>query len=109
MVTKLAPVLGISLHARPVAHELMRILLQDSVSDRAGEYRRLVDEQRYNVHLPTGSPPMWWAHLVLIYFKRLYLNRPELRLCPARPVCDAVLDCRHSGQPDISAPIQSLS
>ena len=37
--------------------------------------------------------PTWFAHLVLIYFKRLYLNRPAPELCPRRPACPELLEC----------------
>jgi hypothetical protein len=98
MVTKLAPVLGICLPAGPIAHEHMRLLLQACVADRADDYRHLARVNGHQVVIPAGATPTWWVHLVLIYFKRLYLNRPQLRLCAARPVCDVVVDCRHAGR-----------
>ncbi|MGH3569671.1 MAG: hypothetical protein ACRDRH_27400 [Pseudonocardia sp.] len=94
MVTKLAPVLGIDLPSGPIAHEQMRHLLQDCVTDRAEDYRRLA--ATHAVTIPAQTAPTWWAHLVLIYFKRQFLNRPSPRLCPRRPICDQVLDCPHS-------------
>lgn len=96
MVTKLAPVLGISLTRRPIAHEEMRLLLQDCVADHAEDYLRLA--QRHAVTIPPGATPTWWVHLVLIYFKRLFLNRPSPRLCALRPVCGRIVDCLHSGR-----------
>lgn len=94
MVTKLAPALGIDLPSGPIAHEAMRHVLQDCVSQRAEEYLRLADD--YAVTIPDGATPTWWTHLVLIYFKRLFLNRPSSRLCPQRPICDRVVDCTHA-------------
>jgi len=96
MVTKLAPVLGICLPAGPIAHEHMRVLLQACVADRPDDYRHLAQMHAYDVTIPAEAAPTWWTHLVLIYFKRLHLNRPGSRLCPARPVCDTVIDCRHA-------------
>lgn len=96
MVTKLAPALGISLTGRPIAHEEMRLLLQDCVADHAEDYLRLA--QRHAVTIPPGAAPTWWVHLVLIYFKRLFLNRPSPRLCALRPVCGRIVDCPHSGR-----------
>jgi hypothetical protein len=96
MVTRLAPVLGLDLPSGPVAHERMRIALQACVHDRPRDYRTVVDQHNYAVTIPDAVAPTWWAHLVLIYFKRLYLNRPHPRLCPARPACRQVVDCPHA-------------
>jgi len=99
MVRRLAPVLGLYLPAGPKAHEHMRRELETSVAARPDDYRELAQQHRYRVTIPADVPPTWWVHLMLIYFKRLYLNRPASRLCPARPVCNAVLDCPHSDFP----------
>lgn len=95
MVTRLAPFLGLDLPSGPVAHEHMRVTLQACVHDRPHDYRDVVDQHDYAVTIPDTAAPTWWAHLVLIYFKRLYLNRPGPRLCPARPACRQVVDCSH--------------
>jgi endonuclease III len=93
MVTKLAPLLGINLTPGPVAHEQMRRLLQHGVTARADAYRDLASHLRYEITIPAGAAPTWFAHLVLIYFKRLYLNRPRPELCPHRPACPALVGC----------------
>ncbi|HEY0935941.1 MAG TPA: hypothetical protein VGD91_19645 [Trebonia sp.] len=94
MVSKLAPFLGLPLSAGPVAHEEFRELLQASATSMAGRYRDLALRLGYRVHIPEDAAPTWLLHLVLIYFKRLYLNRPGSRLCPRKPACAAFLDCR---------------
>lgn len=96
MVTKLAPVLGLCLPAGPIAHEHMRLRLQACVADRPDDYRNMVLTHGYEVTIPLDVTPTWWVHLMLIYFKRLYLNRPRPGVCQARPVCDVVIDCRHA-------------
>lgn len=96
MVTKLAPAMGIALPGGPIAHEEMRLLLQDCVADRAEDYLRLAE--LHAVTIPPGAAPTWWVHLVLIYFKRLFLNRPSPRVCALRPVCGHAVDCPHSGR-----------
>jgi hypothetical protein len=93
MVTKLAPFLGISLSAGPAAHEELRQLLEAGTTAMAGRYRDLAARLGYRVTIPDEAPPTWLVHLVLIYFKRLYLNTPPVGLCRARPACDAFLDC----------------
>lgn len=93
MVTKLAPFLGVSLSAGPAAHEQFRRLLEENTIAMADRYRELAARLRYQVHIPDDAIPTWFIHLVLIYFKRLYLNRPGPRVCPRRPACPAFLDC----------------
>lgn len=97
MVTKLAPALGITLPSGPVAHEHLRGLLQHCVADRPEDYRHLTEH--HDVTIPGDTTPTWWTHLTLIYFKRLFLNRPGPRLCALRPVCAEVIDCPHSDAP----------
>jgi endonuclease III len=93
MVTKLAPVLGVNLPAGTAGYEQLRQLLQLSVLAQADAYRELAAHLGYRVTIPPGSPPTWFAHLVLIYFKRLHLNRPRPQLCPRRPACPQLFGC----------------
>ncbi|MGV9312116.1 hypothetical protein ACWDR0_07960 [Streptomyces sp. NPDC003691] len=96
MVTKLAPALAVSLPSGPVAHERFRHLLEAVVEDRADDLRSLSRSSGYAVSIPEQTVPSWWTHLVLIYFKRLYLNGPSPRLCPLRPLCGDTVDCSHA-------------
>jgi hypothetical protein len=93
MVSRLAPFLGIRPRASPDAHEQLRHLLQDSTGAMPDRYRELASALGYRVHIPQDADPTWVVHLVLIYVKRLYLNRPGPRLCPGRPACEEFLDC----------------
>ena len=93
MVHGLAPCLGITLPAGAVAHEQLRKLLESCAAAHAGSYRDLASRLGYGINIPTGSVPTWFLHLVLIYFKRLYLNRPDARLCPRRPTCLRLFGC----------------
>lgn len=95
MVTKLAPVLGLRLPAGNTAHEHMRNLLEASVNDRPDAFRTMAADADYKITIPSGAPPTWFVHLVLIYTKRLYLNRPGPALCPRRPVCPKITGCAH--------------
>lgn len=93
MVTRLAPRLGMKLSKKAIAHEEMRLLLQACVHDRAFDYRSLFRGLNYNITLPSDALPTWGVHLILIYFKRFYCNRPNTRLCPRQPVCAQLFDC----------------
>jgi hypothetical protein len=96
MVTRLAPALGIALPAGAVAHERLRHILEAAVHACGADFRSLIAEHEYQVAIPDGAEPTWWVHLVLIYFKRLYLNGPSLRLCRNRPLCAEAVGCAHS-------------
>ena len=99
MISRLAPVLGFGLENGPRAHERMRLLLQDCATSHAATYRSLVDQHGYAVTVPQEVAPTWWLHLVLIYFKRLFLNKPASpRVCTLRPACADLLDCEHAGR-----------
>ncbi|NJP43137.1 hypothetical protein [Actinacidiphila epipremni] len=95
MVGKLAPALGIELPSGAVAHERFRHILEAAVHAHRDDFRALAVQHEYAVTIPDGAEPTWWVHLVLIYFKRLYLNGPSPRLCTRRPVCTQVVDCPH--------------
>jgi endonuclease III len=93
MVTKLAPLLGITLSSGAAAHEHMRKLLQPAVTANAHVYRDLVSRFGYEITIPSAVAPTWFVHLVLIYFKRLYLNKPPPELCRKRPACPVLFGC----------------
>ncbi|MEO3810758.1 hypothetical protein ABGB17_17290 [Sphaerisporangium sp. B11E5] len=95
MVSKLAPALGIRLPSSAIAHEVFRHTLEAAVHARSADYRSLPAELGYRVTIPGEVVPTWWVHLVLIYFKRLYLNGPAPQLCARRPVCTKVVACTH--------------
>ena len=89
MVTKLAPALGIDLPTGPVAHEKFRHAIEAAVHARPDDFRELAAQHDHAVAIPDGVEPTWWAHLVLIYFKRLYLNGPSHRPADPSPVLHA--------------------
>ena len=93
MVTKLAPLIGITLPPGATAYEQLRKLLQQAVTTHADDYRGLASRLGYRIAIPPGAAPAWFVHLVLIYFKRLYLNRPRSDLCPRLPACPVLLGC----------------
>jgi hypothetical protein len=93
MLAKLAPCLGWTFRRGALGHEEMRLLIEACIQDRTDEYRDLAKELGYQIHIPIASSPTWFVHLALIYFKRIYCNRPADRLCVRRPTCARVLDC----------------
>jgi hypothetical protein len=93
MVSRLAPCLDITLAAGAIAYEQLRRLLQSCTTAQADGYRELAARLGYRIHIPQNAVPTWFVHLLLIYFKRLYLNRPGPGLCPSRPTCPKLFNC----------------
>jgi endonuclease III-like uncharacterized protein len=85
MKDMLGPCLGLSLPRTPIAHEIMRQHLEGLLQTHASSYLQLARELEYGtLALPHDSAPVWWAHLVLIYFKRQFCNVHHPHLCPLR-------------------------
>ncbi|SDH97769.1 hypothetical protein SAMN05421505_12913 [Sinosporangium album] len=98
MLSRLAPLLGMDVGRRPLAHERMRQALESCAAADSSRYHALITERGHRVTIPAQAAPTWWLHLVLIYFKRLFLNPPASpKLCGQQPVCPALLNCDHSG------------
>ncbi len=93
MVSRLAPCLGITLASNTTAYEQLRRLLQSSATTHSDAYRDIASRLGYTIRIPASVETTWFVHLVLIYLKRLYLNRPTQRLCPRRPTCPTLFDC----------------
>lgn len=85
MKEMLGPCLGIQLPSGPISHEIMRRKIEILIRERSAEYRQLAFNLGYgSLSIPDEVPPIWWVHLVLIYFKRQYCNRHTPQLCPLR-------------------------
>jgi endonuclease III len=85
MKDMLGPCLGIRLPKGPYAHEVMRKELEGILNQNSIEYQNLVVELGYiDLQIPKDTAPIWWAHLVLIYFKREFCNQHDPAGCPLR-------------------------
>jgi len=85
MKDRLGPCLGLHLPRGPIAHEVMRKRIEEILNAHPLKYQKLALETGYGgLAIPKREPPIWWAHLALIYFKRLYCNRRDPQNCPLR-------------------------
>jgi len=83
MKDMLGPCLGLHLPQSAIAHEIMRKQVEKMLNVRSCEYYQLAVQTGYgNLAIPKEKTPVWWAHLVLIYFKRLYCNKKNPCQCP---------------------------
>ena len=79
----LGPCLGLKLPAGPAAHEVMRLEMESLIKNNSSQFLRLFKDSGFSeLGIPANTAPVWWAHLVLIYFKRLYCNRHDPQGCP---------------------------
>jgi hypothetical protein len=87
MVEMLSSCLGEPISTGPIAHEQIRIILESAIAERKREFVNLIDELGFSgLSIPSGKVPSWWAHLVLIYYKRLWWNRNRSDLIFRKPV-----------------------
>ena len=82
MRDKLSLCLGLKVEKTPFGHEIMRKQLEELVSQI--DCRAIAKSTGYDLEFPPKGPLTWWTHLVLIYYKRLYCNRPIPEQCPLR-------------------------
>ena len=83
MRDKLSLCLGFRVARTPFGHEQMRKQLEALVSQI--DCRAIAEHTGYgHLDFPMDRPLTWWVHLVLIYYKRRYCNRPLPQQCPLR-------------------------
>lgn len=78
----LLPCIGFTGHKGSIAHEILRKKLEEIVTKL--DLERIIVQNGYNglITIPKDTPLTWWAHLVLIYFKRFYCNKHKPDQCP---------------------------
>jgi hypothetical protein len=88
MRDKLSLCIGMRVSRTATGHEIMRRELERLVAQL--DCRSIAAKTGYHkLSFPAEGSLSWWAHLVLIYYKRLYCNRPVHR-CPLRTGPDAI-------------------
>lgn len=78
----LLPCLGFQEQKASIGHEKLRKELEYLVNDL--DLTELVNANGYKglITIPNDKPLTWWAHLVLIYYKRYFCNKHKPNLCP---------------------------
>lgn len=75
------PCLGFSEYKNAIGHDILRKQLQELVEDN--DMTSIIEENGYaELNIPNYQNATWWAHLVLIYFKRHYCNKHKPEECP---------------------------
>lgn len=75
------PCMGFEKISNAIGHDILRKQLQKLVKDN--DLRDIIIKNGYSeLNIPDYSNATWWAHLVLIYFKRHYCNKHNPENCP---------------------------
>jgi len=81
MKDMLLPCLGFNVAKGSLGHESARIDLEKIVNNL--DIDPLIKKNGYaDIKIPKGKPLTWWAHLVLIYYKRSFCNKHNSGDCP---------------------------
>lgn len=74
------PCMGFEKFSNAIGHNILRKQLQKLVKDN--DLRDIIIKNGYSeLNIPDYSNATWWAHLVLIYFKRHYCNKHNPENC----------------------------
>ena len=83
MKDMLGPCLGFPIPPGAYGHEAFRIQLEELTS--SVDCRRIALDLSYGeLDLPERGPLTWWAHIVLISYKRFFCNKREPEHCALR-------------------------
>ena len=75
------PCMGFNEYKNAIGHDILRKQLQELVVDN--DMTDIIEKNGYSkLNIPDYQNATWWAHLVLIYFKRHYCNKHKPEQCP---------------------------
>ncbi|MEN8908109.1 MAG: hypothetical protein ABF289_19320 [Clostridiales bacterium] len=74
-----APCIGFEHYKKAIGHDILRknfeyLIKKLNLDD-------LIDDDYSKLKLPENKPLTWWSHLVMIYYKRIYCNKKNPKLC----------------------------
>lgn len=86
------PCMGFEKFNSTIGHDILRLQLQDLVMDN--NLKEIIINNGYEeLDIPDYSNATWWAHLVLIYFKRHYCNKHNSEKCPLVNKVEVKCEC----------------
>lgn len=86
------PCMGFDEYKNAIGHDILRKQLQELVKDN--DMTDIIEENGYDsLNIPDYQNATWWAHLVLIYFKRHYCNKHNPGECPLAKELDVKCKC----------------
>src|SRR5574344_426649 len=86
------PCMGFNEYKNAIGHDVLRKQLQELVNDN--DMTDIIKKNGYEtLNIPDYQNATWWAHLVLIYFKRHYCNKHNPDECPLAKETDIKCKC----------------
>lgn len=86
------PCMGFNEYKNAIGHDILRKQLQELVNDN--DMTDIIKKNGYEtLNIPDYQNATWWAHLVLIYFKRHYCNKHNPDECPLAKEMDIKCKC----------------
>lgn len=96
---KFGPCIGLKSKNNAYSHEFMRLQLQDLVNK--SDLKPIAIKNGYSsLKFKKNDNLMWWAHLVIVYFKRLYCNNKKPQQCPLHLKNLCASSCAKHGRED---------
>lgn len=87
------PCMGFEKYKNAIGHDVLRKQLQELVVNN--NLRDVIINNGYEeLNIPDYSNATWWAHLVLIYFKRHYCNKHNPKNCPLANKVEVKFMCK---------------
>jgi len=79
------PCIGLPAPNAPYGYEILRKQLENLT--RSIDYNQIAVKEGYEyLNLRESKQLAWWAHLVLIYYKRFFCNKSRPDLCPLKNI-----------------------
>ena len=86
------PCMGFNEYKNAIGHDILRKQLQELVNDN--DMTDIIKKNGYEtLNIPDYQNATWWAHLVLIYFKRHYCNKHNPDECQLAKEMDIKCKC----------------
>ena len=84
---------GFDEYKNAIGHDILRKQLQELVN--FNDMEAIIKANGYDdLNIPDYNNATWWAHLVLIYFKRHYCNKHNPNECPIAKELSVSYKCR---------------
>lgn len=86
------PCLGFKEYKNAIGHDILRKELEELVKDN--DLKDIIIKNGYkDLNIPDYNNATWWAHLVLIYYKRHYCNKHKPNQCPLKDLVSSKNKC----------------
>ena len=87
------PCLGFEKYSNAIGHDILRKQLQELTKDN--DLEDIIIKNGYKeLNIPDYKNATWWAHLVLIYYKRHYCNKHKPNECPLAKYINLKFKCK---------------